>query len=365
MNAGAQLRTPGLEASDVLNALATGVVVVGADGSVNAANAAAERILHTTQSHILGRSLGSLLHTPEKLLRTIERVARDGNTVVLRDFEIEAVGRSHAARHIDLVVSPYGDELVLIELLDQTVHTQIEHENTLLEQRGVGRTIARQLAHEIKNPLGGLRGAAQLLARRLCEPELSEFTDVIIRESDRLVALVDTMLGPAKPLRPESMNIHKVLQHVVRLVGAESGDDLSVVEDYDPSLPDIELDEDSLIQAVLNVVRNAVQAVDGRGTVTVRSRAVSGFMIADERHALVLRIDVEDSGPGIDPAVADRLFLPLVTSRPDGTGLGLSLAQELVARHGGLIKVTRRTPTVFSLYLPYYAERGEPEGVSA
>jgi len=181
---------------------------------------------------------------------------------------------------------------------------------------------------------------------------------VIIRESDRLVGLVDRMLGPSGPTQFQDTNIHRVLQHVNRLVAAEAGDVLTLVEDYDPSLPDISIDEDRVIQAVLNVMRNALQAIDGKGTITLRTRAISGFTIADHRHALVLRIDIADSGPGISNELKDRLFFPLVTGRASGTGLGLTVAQDLVSRHGGLIKVTSQNPTVFSLYFPYL--RREP-----
>lgn len=351
--------TPAVTSTDILDGLATGVVVVDHNGCVNAANAAAERVLQTTRSQMLERELVGMLRDAEALGVLIERVRSESGALVMRDFTVHPVNADQPTTTIDVVASLCGPSLVLLELHDNTLHVQIERENRLLEQRGVGQTIARQLAHEIKNPLGGLRGAAQLLARRLSEPNLKEFTDVIIRESDRLVALVNTMLGPARPIQPKPVNIHKLLQHVARLVTAESGPEVDIAEDYDPSLPEIRLDDDSVIQALLNVVRNALQAIDGHGTITLRTRAVNGFTIADKRHSLVLRIDVKDTGPGIDPSVEDRLFFPLVTNRAQGTGLGLTLAQELVGRHGGLIKITGREPTVFSIYLPYLRERGE------
>ena len=357
MNRAARVMPTTVPPTDILDGLATGVIVLDDAGIVTAANAAAERVLQTTRSQIVGRSLGVALRDAEALDQLIERVREESAALVMRDFAIHPINSSDATNTIDVVATLSAPGTVLLELQDNTMHLQIQRENRLMEQHGVGRTIARQLAHEIKNPLGGLRGAAQLLARRLSDAKLRQFTDVIIRESDRLVALVDTMLGPARPIQPKPINIHKLLQHVARLVAAESGPGVDIIEDYDPSLPEIRLDEDGVIQALLNVVRNALQAIDGNGTITLRTRAVNGFTIAERRHPLVLRIDVSDTGPGIDPSVEDRLFFPLVTSRAQGTGLGLSLAQELVARHDGLIKITGHSPTVFSIYLPYLRER--------
>lgn len=344
---------------EVLDALASGVVVIGHDNTVLSVNAAGERILQTTSAQLLDKPLVSALRDADILIELIERVRQGSATLVLHDLSVHPVNSTEPTTQMDVIATMFGPEKVLLELHDNGMAVQIERENRLLEQRGVGQTIARQLAHEIKNPLGGLRGAAQLLARRLDDPSLSEFTDVIIRESDRLVALVNQMLGPVKPIQPKPANIHKVLQHVARLVTAEAGADVRLIEDYDPSLPDVRIDEDSVIQALLNLLRNALQAVDGSGAITLRTRAVNGFTIAERRHPLVLRIDITDTGPGIDPAVADRLFFPLVTSRAQGTGLGLTVAQELIARHGGLIKITGHRPTVFSVYLPYLRERAD------
>ncbi|MFK7885555.1 MAG: nitrogen regulation protein NR(II) [Gammaproteobacteria bacterium] len=340
-------------ATEVLDALAAGVVLLDATLCIETANAAAERLLRTTRAQLAGRALHSALRDADALHALCQRAGEENRTVVLREFAIHPANSLNPTVTVDVYASPHTHGRVLLEILDNELQVQIERENRLREQRGIGRTIARQLAHEIKNPLGGLRGAAQLLAKRLGTRELTDFTDVIIRESDRLVALVDTMLGPTGPTNYSIVNVHQLLQHVATLVQAEAGDELRIVEDYDPSLPDIRLDQDQIIQAFLNVVRNALQAIDGEGTITLRTRAVTGFTIAEKRHSLVVRIDIMDSGPGIDPTVRDRMFLPLVTHRPQGTGLGLPVAQDLVSRHGGLINVTSDTPTVFSLYLPY------------
>lgn len=343
-------------ATEVLDALAAGVVLIDPELRIEAVNAAAERLLRTTRAQLEGRSLHSALRDSDALQQLCRRAGEENRTVVLREFSIHPANSTHPTVTVDVYASSHTNGRVVLEIADNELHVQIERENHLREQRGIGRTIARQLAHEIKNPLGGLRGAAQLLAKRLGQPELTAFTDVIIRESDRLVTLVDTMLGPTGPTTYSIVNVHKLLQHVAKLVQAEAGSGLTFIEDYDPSLPDIRVDQDQIVQAFLNVVRNALQAIDGKGTITLRSRAVTGFAIADTRHSLVVRIDIIDSGPGIDPSVRDRMFLPLVTHRAQGTGLGLPVAQDLVSRHGGLIKVTSDSPTVFSLYLPYLRE---------
>ncbi len=352
---------PQTTSSSVLDALATGVVVLDQSRHVLSINAAAERLLRTTSAQLCGRVLDTMLRDADALATLCTRALEENRTLVLRKFDIHPANSLAPVRQIDAVASVSADSILILELHDNEVQHQIELETKLLEQRGVGRTMAAQLAHEIKNPLGGLRGAAQLLAKRLDDPVLKTFTEVIIRESDRLNTLVDTMLGPAGPTRFEDVNIHRLAQHVMRLIEAESGSHVEIKEDYDPSLPPIQIDEDRIIQALLNVARNALQALDGEGSITLRTRAVNGFTIADRRHSLVLRLDVIDTGPGIDDALKDRLFFPLVTSRCEGTGLGLTVAQDLVSRHGGLIKVTGNSPTVFSIYLPY-ERRGAEHG---
>jgi two-component system nitrogen regulation sensor histidine kinase GlnL len=258
-------------------------------------------------------------------------------------------------RIIDCRVSPIaaGKAAVLVEMTDVTRRSKITRENALLIQHGAGRQMIRQLAHEIKNPLGGIRGAAQLLAKQLSSAELGEYTDVIISETDRLAGLVNTLLGPGGPPRKEPQNVHELLEYVVRIISAEKHRALTIRRDYDPGLPDIKLDRDQMVQALLNIVRNAATALEGHGTITLRTRATTNFTIGDTRHRVIASIDIEDDGPGIPRDLQDSIFYPLVTSRPDGTGLGLPAAQELISRHGGLIEFESRPGrTVFSIRLP-------------
>lgn len=247
---------------------------------------------------------------------------------------------------------------VLVEMTDVTRRSRISRENALLIQHGAGRQMIRQLAHEIKNPLGGLRGAAQLLERQLDSDELKEYTGVIISEADRLAALVNTLLGPTGPLNKLPQNVHELLEYVIRLIEPEMGPHIVLARDYDPGLPDIALDRDQMVQAILNLTRNALIALDGQGKLTLRTRAVMNYTIGNLRHPVVASIEIEDDGPGIAPELQDSIFYPLVTSRADGTGLGLPAAQELISRHGGLIEFESRPgKTVFQVRIPLDAAR--------
>jgi two-component system nitrogen regulation sensor histidine kinase GlnL len=242
---------------------------------------------------------------------------------------------------------------VLVEISDTTRQTRIHRDNALLAQLGGSRLMARQLAHEIKNPLGGLRGAAQLLERELPSEELREYTRVIIGEADRLRALVDSLLGPARAPRLEPVNIHELLDRVYQLVRAEAAPTLSIQRDYDPSLPPLDLDRDQVIQVMLNLARNAVQALGTHGQLSLRTRALTNVNIGEARHRVVAAVQFEDNGPGVPPELGETIFYPLVTARQGGTGLGLAVAQDIATRHGGLVEFESRPGrTVFSLLLP-------------
>ena len=295
-----------------------------------------------------------LLDDDPELGDILGRVAATGdhyaNELRLGPTEVHADERT-----VDCRVSPVsGDETrLLVELTDVTRRARISRENALLIQHGAGRQMIRQLAHEIKNPLGGIRGAAQLLERQLATDELREYTDVVISETDRLASLVDTLLGPGGPPNKQPVNIHELVEYVVRIIAAEDDKSLTVVRDYDPGLPLISLDRDQMIQAFLNLVRNAATALNGQGTITLRSRAVTNFTIGDVRHRVIASIEIEDDGPGIPADLQETIFYPLVTSNPQGTGLGLPAAQELISRHGGLIEFESRPGrTVFMVQIP-------------
>lgn len=260
---------------------------------------------------------------------------------------------------IDCRIAPYTGAqagALLVEFNDITSRLRINRDNELMSQHGVGRLITRQLAHEIKNPLGGLRGAAQLLQRQIEAQDLKDYTDIIIGEVDRLASLVDALLGPGGQSTKTDVNIHDVLEHVARIVSADFGARVSWQRDYDPSLPLLRLDRDQMIQAVLNIVRNAVFAATAEkshGTITLRTRAITNETIGNLRHRVIASIEIQDDGPGIAPELRDSIFYPLVTGRADGTGIGLPLSQELINRHDGLIEFTSEPGrTVFQIRLP-------------
>ncbi len=301
-----------------------------------------------------GESLLRLVDDEPELRDILSRVLETGdhyaNELRLGPTEVHA-----EERIVDCRVSPLrdGDAVLLVEMTDVTRRSRISRENALLIQHGAGRQMIRQLAHEIKNPLGGIRGAAQLLAKQLSDDELTEYTDVVISETDRLAGLVDTLLGPGGPPNKQPVNVHELLEYVVRIIEAEGQKSIVFKRDYDPGLPTINLDRDQIVQALLNLVRNAAAALDGQGTITLKSRAVINFTIGDTRHSVIASIEIEDDGPGIPVDMQDSVFYPLVTSRPEGTGLGLPGAQELLSRHGGLIEFESRPGrTVFFVRVP-------------
>jgi two-component system nitrogen regulation sensor histidine kinase GlnL len=317
-------------------------------------NPAAENILGISVQRARGEPLLQLVDDEPELRDILGRVVETGdhyaNEMRLGRSEVHA-----EERIVDCRVSPIecGDAALLIEMTDVTRRFKISRENALLIQHGAGRQMIRQLAHEIKNPLGGIRGAAQLLEKQLNDKELSEYTDVVISETDRLAALVDTLLGPGGPPNKQPLNVHELLEYVVRIIEAEDQKSLTFVRDYDPGLPSIDLDHDQMVQALLNLVQNATAALDGQGTLTLRSRAVTNFTIGTVRHRVIASIEIEDDGPGIPPELQNSIFYPLVTSRPEGTGLGLPAAQELISRHGGLIEFESRPGrTVFFVRIP-------------
>ena len=344
----------------MLDGLSTAVVVLSHSLLVRDLNPAAENLLGISRSRACGDAFLPLVDNDATFAGILEQ-ALANNVVYAYEATLAPHETAPEQRTVDCRVSPLvlADEprSLVIEMTDVTRRARITRENALLIQHGAGRQMVRQLAHEIKNPLGGLRGAAQLLSRQLASAELKEYTDVIISEADRLAGLVDTLLGPGGPLKRCNVNVHELLEYVLRLVESQVDGRIRVRRDYDPGLPDVKLDHDRIVQALLNLLQNAITALDGQGRLTVRTRAEFNFTIGDVRHPLVLTIEIEDDGPGIPAELQDTVFYPLVTGRADGTGLGLPAAQELLSRHGGLIEFASRPGlTVFSVHVPIDAE---------
>jgi two-component system nitrogen regulation sensor histidine kinase GlnL len=306
----------------------------------------------------LGRSIVELTRGADTLLPLFDRARAGGEGVVQR--ELAWPGPGGVDRILDCVVTQVAagqiNSPLLLEIEDITQHRRLTRENALLAQLGGSRLMVRQLAHEIKNPLGGLRGAAQLLERELLDPALREYTRVIISEADRLTNLLDSMLGPGRPPAKQLVNLHELLERVYHLLRSEAAEGVIVDRDYDPSLPPLTVDPNHIIQAMLNLGRNALQALSGPGVhaprLVLRTRAAINASVGARRHRLVASVQFEDNGPGVPAEIRDTIFYPLVSGRSDGTGLGLGIAQDLVSRHGGLIEFDSapgRTTFVISL----------------
>lgn len=346
----------------ILDSLSTSVLIVDRAQCLLYLNVAAETLFGVSRNQFLGRPVAELLVDATGINAVVERAIKTSRPFSRRELALRPVyGESELI--VDCTVAPYDEasapSAVLIEISDGTQHQRITRENALLTQVGGSRAMIRQLAHEIKNPLGGLRGAAQLLAKQLADASMREYTSVIISEADRLVALVDALLGPGHAPRKEATNIHELLQHVGHLLAADAPPGVAIERDYDPSLPPLWLDRNLIIQAMLNLGRNAIQAIAQNATpsgrITLRTRALTNVSIGARRHRLVASVQFEDTGVGVPDQLRDTLFYPLVTGRADGTGLGLALAQDLVSRHDGLIEYESRPgQTIFTILLPFH-----------
>jgi two-component system nitrogen regulation sensor histidine kinase GlnL len=345
--------SPPQVAGGLLEALVTSVLIIDARGAVEYLNAAAQNLLAAGRNQARGRQLAELIRDAAALETIVTRARLGTQPIAHRELKLLPTARDDSQFVVDCTASPLEAGRVLLEIADTTRQQRINRDTALLAQQGGNRQMMRQLAHEIRNPLGGLRGAAQLLERELPGEPLKEYTQLIIREADRLRKLVDDLLGPGGPPHKASVNPHELLQHVCQLLRSEAPAGVVIVRDYDPSLPPVSVDRDQIIQAMLNLGRNAVQALGTEGRLTVRTRAQVNATIGTRRHRVVASLQFEDNGPGVPPELADTIFYPLVTSRPGGTGLGLAVAQDLVTRHAGLIEFESRPGrTVFTLLLP-------------
>jgi len=343
----------------VLDGLKAAVILVGADRRVIFMNPAAEGLLDTSTQRGFGRDVLDLLPMGITLQGALI-AAEAGATTTLREEALQGPMQAEGIT-VDCTVSPidYGTDgpCMIVELSQVDQVARMTRETTLHESQGAFSQVARALAHEIKNPLGGIRGAAQLLDGELSDKNLREYTRIITHEADRLNGLVDRLTRGYGASERESFNLHSVLEHVRKLTQVETPEGLEFDRDYDPSIPDILGDHAQMTQAVLNVVRNAVQAMEGRGCIRLRTRVRRQCTIHHARHRLAVEASITDNGPGIDPNLKERIFFPMVTGRPDGTGLGLALTQEIISRHGGLIACTSQPgETAFTMLLPVGAK---------
>jgi two-component system nitrogen regulation sensor histidine kinase GlnL len=347
--------------ADVIDMLLTAVVVVGPDLHIVYMNPAAESLFGTSATRAIDQGAEALLYDDgSNVFGVLKDVFESGLTLTRRAAEFRTRQGQEVTADLTISLDPIMECLV-VELQPISRLVRINRDDRARSSFKTTRELIRGLAHEVKNPLGGLRGAAQLLERELGSAELKEYTQIIIHEADRLSELVDQLLGPNKEPRTGSFNIHRILEHVVRLVEAESPGALTFERDYDPSLPELFGDEDQIIQALLNMVQNAAQSLIEHGTpapsITLRTRVVRTFTIDSVKHRMVARIDIIDNGPGIADSMIDEIFYPMITSRADGSGLGLAITQSVIGQHGGVIECESQPGrTCFSVFLPLEAE---------
>lgn len=329
-------------------------------------NTNGEMLFTDSYRHLVGETAKDLfMNANAAVVQNLQLCLNSHETIV--DNEILLELPQQPAITVNFCATPLleQEELtgVIVELQRAGNHLRISKEEQLLAQHTTARMLIRGLAHEIKNPLGGLRGAAQLLDLELDDPELKEYTQIIIAESDRLQMLMDRMLGPNKPPQKQDLNIHEVLERVRQLIEAESsGHNIAIKRDYDPSIPSLKADRNQLIQAVLNIARNAVQALSTQqkqGEIILKTRIFRQITIGRKRFKLAAKIDIIDNGPGIAPDMLERIFYPMITGRAEGTGLGLSIAQSLINQHDGMIECNSVPGnTVFTVYLPVENHHG-------
>jgi two-component system nitrogen regulation sensor histidine kinase GlnL len=344
-----------LATNHYLEFLATGVVLLDADLHIQALNLSAENLLEVSASRALGSALEELLDESNEWYPLLHQAIAENYPMVRRAIPLTT--RTGQERTVDITLSPIAGKLksgcLLVEINTVDRLQAISRDESEWQAQATLKEIMKGVAHEVKNPLGGIRGAAQLLAGELGNPDLHEYTDIIISEVDRLHTLVDRMMGPRERMESEPTNIHEITEHVRQLIEAEAKGGLEIERDYDPSLPEFSADGGQLTQAVLNLVRNAWQACGEGGQISLRTRVLRQFTVGGSRYKLVCALQVIDDGAGVSEELLPRLFLPMVTGNAKGTGLGLSIAQRIANQHGGLIQVQSEPGnTCFTLLLP-------------
>ncbi len=329
-----------MKPEEIIENLNLSVLLVDEDLRIRYLNPAGEECLDTGIRCALGRPLTDfILDTGGEFIAHIRRSIDTGNPVTEREVCVKRLGTGEVTINCVITPVPVGEKTeCLLEITRMDHLIRISREEHLLSENLATRNMLRGLAHEIRNPLGGLRGAAQLLAGELEEDDLQIYTDVIIGEADRLRKLVDSMFEPKVIPAKQELNIHNVLEHVRHLAVAEIPEGVRFKTDYDPSIPPLYADRDLLVQAMLNLVGNALRAVDTQGDVSLKTRVLRQCTIGDTFHRLAVQVSVIDNGCGVADELKPQIFFPMVSGSAEGTGLGLPIAQSLVHLHGGLIE---------------------------
>jgi two-component system nitrogen regulation sensor histidine kinase GlnL len=342
--------------SDIINHLNICILELDDQLRLLFLNAAAENLLEVSGNQARDQHIGDVFQVANELESILLDALMTQQTFTGRKIKFELIS-GHVIT-CDYFITPIRVEegsKIILELYPLDRYLKIDRDESMSNQQQVTRQMIRGLAHEIKNPLGGIRGSAQLLERELPTDDLRAYTEIIIDETDRLTALVDRLLGPNSLPKPSITNIHEVLERVRTLIELESDPNLKIRTDYDPSIPEVSIDPEQMVQVVLNIARNAMQALKDNScqSLTFVTRVERQYTIGAVQHKLVAKIDIVDNGPGIPIELKDHLFYPMITGRPDGTGLGLSVAQSIVHQHQGRIEFeSRPSNTVFSIFLP-------------
>lgn len=349
-----ELKKSNLE-KQVLENLSTAILLFDREFRLLYLNSSAEMLFAVSSRKAIGLPAEEIIRCPGSVLdNNLTQTLESGQPFTEREHQLILPDGTEITVDCTVIPLRHGDRVneLLVEIQQVDRQLRITREEQILSRNEATRALVRGLAHEIKNPLGGLRGAAQLLERELQDESLTEYTQIIIEEADRLRNLVNNMLGPNRVPELKKVNIHQILERICNLVKAEVGPSLIINKDYDPSIPPINGDMDQLIQSFLNILRNAVNAAGPRGLITITTRILRQFTIGNIRHRLVLSVEIEDNGPGIPKELQERIFFPMVTGG-EGMGLGLSISQTLINRHQGLIEFTSKPGhTIFRVLLP-------------
>lgn len=341
--------------SAILDNMVTATFMLDEELYIRYTNPAAEQLFSQSAKRMVDHPLSQLIQHASLDPAILTQPLQSGQSITDSDVTFVV---DNKPLMLEVTVSPISwqkELMLLVEMRKIDQQRRLSQELNQHAQQQAAKLLVRGLAHEIKNPLGGLRGAAQLLGKMLPDQSLTEYTQIIIEQADRLRALVDRLLGPQKPGKKTSENLHQTLEKVRQLVELESGSSLVIERDYDPSLPDLLMDSAQIEQAMLNIVSNAAQILSAQeqGKILIRTRTVHQANIHGQRHKLAARIEIIDNGPGIPYELQDTLFYPMVSGREGGTGLGLSISQNLIDQHSGKIDVESWPGrTTFTIYLP-------------
>jgi len=336
-----------------LEYLATAVILLDDESRIVYLNPAAEHLFDVSGKNLLGHPLQQVFTHTEQLASAMQQAIHNNASYIEHDLTLGT--HAHGKLHLRCAATPlqFSRRYLLLEFHPMDRPLKLAREEQMLDQTQANRLLLRNLAHEIKNPLGGIRGAAQLLEQELEKPALREYTQVIVQEADRLRSLMEKLLSPQNASHYSALNIHEVLERVRSVVLAEMPEGLKIQRDYDISLPALVGDKEQLIQVMLNIVRNAAQAMQGSGTIILRTRIARQVTLVKRRHRLAVMVQIIDNGPGIPPELQDKIFYPLVSGRADGHGLGLTLAQDFVSQHNGTIEFDSEPGrTRFTVMLP-------------